>query len=256
MIDGTTLKKLRENLDFSLEEVAEKTNLPCSYLKDVEQGRKKLSPRNLTRLASVLPLETSLDADAWASAVSTGLGDKVRALRKDRRMTLNRLAELTGLSVTYLSEIERGTIVPSLSTLKSLAEVFDMPVSLFINNERKSSLVGEKLKRIRSHRGFSQKELASLAGVSPGLVGQLETGRVQASLATVEKIAKALGVSVCSLILEQDEVDAILGALSHELREMLYDPKVQMILGSICTMNEEKMKLVLNFIDMLNNPKV
>lgn len=73
-----------------------------------------------------------------------------------------------------------------------------------------------------------------------------------AALGVVEKIAAALGVSVCSLILERDEVEAVIGALSPELRDLLNDRQVQVILGSICTMNEENLRLVLDFIAMLN----
>ncbi|HWI54958.1 MAG TPA: helix-turn-helix transcriptional regulator, partial [Desulfobacteria bacterium] len=34
------------------------------------------------------------------------LGDKLRALREDRELTLKELGEQSGLSLTYLSEIE------------------------------------------------------------------------------------------------------------------------------------------------------
>ena len=114
----------------------------------------------------------------------------------------------------------------------------------------------EKLKRARVLKGLSQKDLAAKAQLSPGLIGQLETGKVHASLKTLEKICGALGVSVCSLILEQEEVEEVVGALSPELRELLYQPQVQAILGSTCTMSEDKLKLVLNFIAMLNNPEL
>lgn len=252
MISGQVLKELRESLNLTVEEVADKAGLPRSYLKEVEEGRRELSARNLLKLSEVLPLEDKMASSTAKGMVAAGLGDKVRALRRERGMTLKEMAASTGLSYTYLSEIERGNAVPSLSALRKLADAFGVPVSLFVNNERKSSLVGEKLKYVRTLRGLSQKELAARAGVSPGLIAQLETGKVQASLDTVEKIAAALGVSVCSLILERDEVEAVIGALSPELRDLLYDRQVQVILGSICTMNEENLRLVLDFIAMLN----
>lgn len=256
MLSGQRLRELRVSLNLSREQLAEKTRLPCSYLEDLEDGRKEPSTDGLVRLASVLPInQESIDSYEWEKA-TRGLGKKIRALRQSRNLTLNELATLTGLSITYLSEIERESSIPALSTLRNLAAAFNIPVSLFISNKRKASLVGEKLRRIRKLKGLSQKGLATMAGLSPGLIAQLETGKVQASLSTVEKLAQALGVSVCSLILEQDEVEAIVGALSPELRELLYNPRVQTILGATCTMDDQKLKLVLNFVEMLNNPRI
>lgn len=257
MLDGKTLKKIRQKQSMTLGQLADLMEVPESYLKALEDGEKEISPRILGRLLEKLDVDQdSIGKEQWTSIVTENLGDKIRALREQKGLNLSELGTLAGISLTYLSEIERGQVVPSIATLKTLAHVLDVPVSLFINNERKQSLVAEKLKRIRKYKNLSQKELAAKAGVSPGLIGQLETGKVQASLRTIEKLAQALGVSVCALILEQEEVDAIIGALSPELRELLYHPKVQLILGSVCTMDEDKLKLVLNFISMLHNPAI
>jgi len=79
---------------------------------------------------------------------------------------------------------------------------------------------------------------------------------VNASLKTVGKIAEALNVSVCYLIMDQHEVDGIMAGISPALREMLQDPKVQAIIGSVCTLSEEQLKLIFNFIDMVKNPRL
>ena len=47
----------------------------------------------------------------------TGLGRRIRARRKSLGMTQERLAELAGLSDTYVGHIERATRIPSLDTL-------------------------------------------------------------------------------------------------------------------------------------------
>ncbi len=181
------------------------------------------------------------------------LGDKLRALREDRNLTLKEMGELTGLSFTYLSEIERGTVCPSVETIRSLAQFFDIPVSMLVNSQKTSSLP-TKLQYIRKLKNLSQKELAQKAGVSPGLVAQLELGKVNASLKTVNKLAEALNVSVCYLIMDQQEIDGVMAGISPTLRNMLQDPKIQATIGSICTLDEDQLKLVLNFINMVKNP--
>lgn len=191
--------------------------------------------------------------DGNNSAV-TGLGDKIRALREDKEHSLKQLGEKTQISFTYLSEVERGTVTPSVETLRTLADALGVPVSFFMHNKRKDAVICKKLQYIRKLKNLSQKELAAMAGISPGLVAQLELGQVNASLKTLEKLSNALGVSVCYLLLDQDEVEGIINAISPELRNLLTDPKVQALIGSICTLDEENLKLILNFINMLKNP--
>ena len=48
------------------------------------------------------------------------LGEHVRNIRKKRGITLKELAEKTGLSIGYISQIERNLTDPSLSTLRKL----------------------------------------------------------------------------------------------------------------------------------------
>ncbi|GAA1441663.1 cupin domain-containing protein [Leifsonia poae] len=57
------------------------------------------------------------------------LGDRLKALRLERGMTLKQLAELSGLSVGMLSQIENGTADPSLVSLRKLAGVFEAAIS-------------------------------------------------------------------------------------------------------------------------------
>ncbi|MEV8253374.1 XRE family transcriptional regulator [Rhodoglobus sp. NPDC076762] len=60
------------------------------------------------------------------------LGDRLKALRLERGLTLRQLAELSGLSTGMLSQIENGTADPSLGSLRKLAGVFEAAVaSLF-----------------------------------------------------------------------------------------------------------------------------
>lgn len=49
------------------------------------------------------------------------LGEHVRSIRRLRGLSLERLAELAQLSVTYVGEVERGSKEPSLTTLSKLA---------------------------------------------------------------------------------------------------------------------------------------
>ncbi|MEJ2691182.1 MAG: helix-turn-helix transcriptional regulator, partial [Deltaproteobacteria bacterium] len=49
------------------------------------------------------------------------IGMKIRRLRQQRRLTLQALAEATGLSKPLLSQIENEQVIPPLATLLRIA---------------------------------------------------------------------------------------------------------------------------------------
>lgn len=56
------------------------------------------------------------------------LQDRLKELRMDRDWTLKGVAELTGLSVSYLSDIERGRTTPTLNTLETIAQALEVSI--------------------------------------------------------------------------------------------------------------------------------
>jgi DNA-binding XRE family transcriptional regulator len=60
--------------------------------------------------------------------------------------------------------------------------------------------LGWAIKVIRTERGRSRRDLASLAGISYSYLGHVETGRKTPSPNTVLKIAEALGISTGDLL--------------------------------------------------------
>ena len=59
------------------------------------------------------------------------LGADLRALRKSRGLTLVEMAEALGRSVGWVSQIERELSLPSINDLRAIANVFEVPLSLF-----------------------------------------------------------------------------------------------------------------------------
>lgn len=63
-----------------------------------------------------------------------------------------------------------------------------------------SRKLGENLKRIRTEKGISQGEIARRLEVDKGFVSNIENGKTNPTLATIAKLAKAVGVSVGELM--------------------------------------------------------
>ena len=56
----------------------------------------------------------------------------IRALRTEKRMTQEELADRAGLHFTYISQIERGLKSPSLRSLGQIADALDIPLSTLV----------------------------------------------------------------------------------------------------------------------------
>jgi transcriptional regulator with XRE-family HTH domain len=55
-------------------------------------------------------------------------GKRLKAIRLDRELTQEQFAELVGISVDFLSLIERGINAPSFDVLERMAERLDLQV--------------------------------------------------------------------------------------------------------------------------------
>ncbi len=80
------------------------------------------------------------------------LGKRVKALRRERGLTLVQLGQRVSLSASYLSQIERGVTMPSLSRLTAIAEALGVGVGDFFEDDVSApglvrSNQGKKLKR-------------------------------------------------------------------------------------------------------------
>lgn len=247
IIKGEKIRALREERGYTLQDLARRANLSLSYLSEIERGSKKPSLKTLEKLAAALnvPKTQLIEGDVVERGLS--LGDKIRLLRTEKKMSLQELAERAGISLSYLSEIERGTVYPSLNTVKRIAEALDVPPTSIMGQE---GSLGYKLKALREEYGLTQAQLAKLAGVTAGLIGQIEQGKVQPSLKTLEKLAEVMGVSPCYFIMEPGAVDQMLSLMNPELRELLMHPNVQAVLNLVCNLNQKELQFILNFIQL------
>lgn len=57
-----------------------------------------------------------------------------------------------------------------------------------------------RLREIRERRGLTQMELSQLAGVSQSVISSIENECVSPTVRVLQKLAKALGVSVSELL--------------------------------------------------------
>lgn len=60
------------------------------------------------------------------------VGNRIRTQRKRRKLSLNQLADMTGIAASNLSSIELNKSSPTLGTLAKIADAFGMKISAFV----------------------------------------------------------------------------------------------------------------------------
>ena len=100
------------------------------------------------------------------------------------------------------------------------------------------SLLGDRVRAWRSEQGMTRKALAAASGVSERYLAQLEAGEGNISVLLLRKVARAMGVSVESLVREdapREKAIALLGlrgagksTLGAKLAEALKVPFIEL----------------------------
>ena len=79
-----------------------------------------------------------------------GIGQKLKTTRTHRKMTLQQLAKLAGVTRSMLSQIENNKTLPSLRTLQLVSRALNVPMGSFFESvERPGSPVLKQADRTR-----------------------------------------------------------------------------------------------------------
>ncbi|MBN2897498.1 MAG: helix-turn-helix transcriptional regulator [Clostridia bacterium] len=68
--------------------------------------------------------------------VNKAIGEKIKFLRSEKKMTLKDLADASGLSTGFLSQLERGMSSVAVDTLEKIARYLDVDLTFFFDRPR------------------------------------------------------------------------------------------------------------------------
>ena len=100
----------------------------------------------------------------------------IQKLRKQKKMTLQELADLTGLTKGYLSKVERSIKFPPLSTLNEIATALGNDVAFFFN-ERDSRPKDIKLAFNKKDQGKIVKTDSAVSGYEFRMLAESKAGK-------------------------------------------------------------------------------
>lgn len=110
------------------------------------------------------PVTASDDAPDGArrdqESIVRAIGPKVRRLRQDGGLSLQQLARRAEVSAAAIHKVERGDMVPTVTTLLKLASALDRPVGHFVDGD------GEPVPVAHLTRAGERPAEPSLPGVS------------------------------------------------------------------------------------------
>ncbi len=81
------------------------------------------------------------------------MGQKIKSLRKERKLTQKKLAENIGVGQSYIADLENGKSQPSLKVLKEIARVLDVPVGLLLEEEETINKIAEEFYKVTQFSG-------------------------------------------------------------------------------------------------------
>ncbi len=121
---------------------------------------------------------SSVAKQAQSQPADSGIGQDIRGLRKSKGLRLAELALTIGRSVGFVSQLERGLSQPSITDLRAIARVLDVPVGWFFANEPQDETERGFIVRAGARRALGTVEGGIVEELlSPDLGGSFELFR-------------------------------------------------------------------------------
>lgn len=91
------------------------------------------------------------------------LGRKIHRLRKEKLLTLKQLSEMSNVTATHISELERGLASPTINTLYRIAQALRKPASYFLppEDDKNFQVIQEKERKKVSRKGYELQFLST-----------------------------------------------------------------------------------------------
>ena len=180
--ESTCIREQARERGLTQKDLAEQVGVSEGYMSDVCRGRRNMSPSVQARVETVLggPVEIApaLCANRQES-IANGGSSYIRERARELGMSLGELADLVGVSRSYMTQASRGHRNFSPQIQARVEAVLESPVK--VEAAQMPAVDPRALwDRMEAH-GYSQNETARLAGISPAHLSQIMNGQRNAS---------------------------------------------------------------------------
>lgn len=148
------------------------------------------------------------------------IGEHMRKHRTHMHMSLDELAKLTGLSKSFLSQVERGQTSASIESLGAIAEALQVPMFLFFVEDDDNKVVTRRTEQRQLQVPDSRFQYQTLwYGATRKmeiLVGRLQPGEFSSDLPRSHSAGPLVTIEECFFVLS-GSVEFYLGEEVHLL---------------------------------------
>jgi transcriptional regulator with XRE-family HTH domain len=120
------------------------------------------------------------------------IGDRLRAMREEKKLSQGDIEKRTGLLRCYISRVENGHTVPAIETLEKLARALEVPLyQLFYDGEEPPALPNLPKRKTSDDIawGNSGKDARLLSHLR-GQLGRMDKNARQLLLSMAQKMAR------------------------------------------------------------------
>jgi len=117
-----------------------------------------MSAKPITRAARPKPAPKARSS----TNPEVNVGQRLRELRNERKLSIRALAERSGLNVNTFSLIENGKTSPSVSTLQQIAAALEVPITAFFETNAPKNSIAYITAQRRPRATFAHGTLADL----------------------------------------------------------------------------------------------
>lgn len=141
------------------------------------------------------------------------VGERIRLIRRHKRLSLRALSAASGLSSNAISLIERGENSPTVSSLRRLANALEVPIAAFFQDPTEQLVTFVKAHQ----RSRSNVKGMLIESLDAGLVDQ----RLEPFLITVEAGAGATAETYTHV--GEEFIHCLEGVIEYRVEDRLYE---------------------------------
>lgn len=209
---GEKVKQRRLELGMSQEELAKRMGYSSrSSINKIEKGR-PITQKIIVRLSKVLNVSVAYlmgweDEDKSKPSINRTapfveiVGDRISYIRRKRNMSIEELANKTGITPQQLKDMESGINREfNLDLMKRFCEVLGVQSSFFIDMLEPVENLGLNIKALREINELTENEVASELSISVEQLRKYENGIENIPFDTLDKLATFFNVDVTMLL--------------------------------------------------------
>ena len=197
----TELRAAARRRGLTMKELAALMGVNAGYLSQIANGRRPWTPKMRERVAAVLGEVPGQGIVYRQVGVVTGESSFIRERAREMGMTMRDLADRTGVSYSYMTQVARGRQSMGVKVQARVESALNAPAKVAPAQcaNRPERVVSGESSYIRERAralGMSMRELAELAGVSHGYLSQISRGRGSMGVKVQARIESVLEAPV------------------------------------------------------------